>query len=173
MIFAPSLRGSGGSAFPRVCVENTLAQAKRFWRCFHVFICIDVFDGALQGHPQWRFQLNSLAFALAAHVGKVLFPARIDWQVLRARVFAYYHSLVDVLLRPNEKPAALLNTVEGVSSADPGFHRHHHTTTASTDFAFERRVFAKKVTHQSLSASQVYQIGLESNQAARRDHRFD
>src|SRR6266567_3952237 len=90
-------------------------------------------------------------------------------RVIRARVFAYDYSLVDVFLRPNEKPAALLNTVECVSCADPGFHRHHYTTPASSDFAFEGRVFAKKVTHQSLSASQVDQIGLESNQAARWD----
>src|SRR5206468_9190202 len=102
-----TLRGSCGSAFPRVRVENTLAQAKRFWRCFHVLIRIDVFDRALEGHPQWRFELNSFAFALAAHVGEVLFPARIDWQVIRACVFAYYHSLVDVVLRPHEMPTAL------------------------------------------------------------------
>jgi hypothetical protein len=76
-------------------------------------------------------------------------------------------------LWPNEKPTALLNTVERISSADPGFHRHHYTTPASSDFPFERRVFAKKVTHQTLSASQVDHIGLESNQAARRDDRFD
>src|ERR1044071_4706820 len=139
-----TLRGSSGSAFPGGRVQNALAQAKRFWRCFHVLIRIDVLDRALESHPQWRFELNSFSVALAAHVGEVLFPAWIDWQVIRARVFAYDHSLIDVLLRPNKKPATLLNTVECVSRAYPGFHCHHHTATASTDFAFERRVFAKK-----------------------------
>src|SRR5262249_19340559 len=167
------LRGSCGSAFPRSRVQNALAQAKRFWRRFHVLVRIDVFDRALEGHPQWHFELNPFTFALAAHVGQVLFPARIDRQVLRARVFAYDHSLVDVFLRPNEKPAALLYTVECVSSADPGFHRDHYTASAAADFTLKRGVFAKKVTHQSLSASQVDQIRLESNQAARRDDRFD
>ena len=72
------LRGSGGSAFPRVRVENTLAQAKRFWRCFHVLIRIDVFDRALQAHSERRFKLNAFAFALAAHIGEMLFLTWID-----------------------------------------------------------------------------------------------
>src|SRR5262249_43954504 len=109
------------------------------------------------------FKLNPFTFALASHVGKVFFPARIDWQILQSCIFAYNHSFVNVLLRPNEKPTALLNAVECVSSADSRFHRHHHPASASADFALERCVFAKKVTHYSFPASQVDQISFESD----------
>ena len=64
------------------------------------------------------FKLNSFAFTLAAHVRKMFCLAGIDRQIFRTRVFAHDHSFVNVLLWTNEKPAALLNVVECVSSAD-------------------------------------------------------
>src|SRR5438132_13943868 len=99
--------------------------------------------------------------------------AGIDWQIFRPRVFADDHPFVNVLLWANEKPAAFLNIVERVSRADSRFHRHHHTTTASSDFAFERRVFAKEMTQQSFSTRQVDQIGFKANQATSRNNRLD
>src|SRR5581483_8276050 len=134
-------------AFPRSRIQNAFAQTKRFWRRFDVLIYVDVFDRTLEAHAQRGFKLNPFTFALASHVGEVFFPARIDWQILQSRVFTYDHSFVNVLLRSNEKPAALLNAVKRISSADPRFHRHHHTASASADFTLERRVFAKEVTH--------------------------
>ena len=77
-----------GCSFACGRVQNTLAQAKRFWRRFDVLIYVDVFDRALQSHSQRRFELNPFAFALAAHVGQVLFLAWIDWQIFRTRIFA-------------------------------------------------------------------------------------
>jgi len=77
-----------GCSFPCGRVQNALAQAKRLRRRFHVLIYVDVLDRTLQGHPERRFELNPFAFALAAHVGQVLFLAWIDWQLFRARIFA-------------------------------------------------------------------------------------
>src|SRR6476660_1570716 len=113
----------------------------------HPLFYLNVFNRALQSESEWRFKLNPFAFALAAHVGEVLFLAWIDWQIFRSRVFAHDHSFVNVLLRTNEKPAALLNIVERVSSADPGFHRHHHAAPAPANLALEWRVFAEEMTH--------------------------
>ena len=62
-----------GCSFACGRVQNAFAQAQRFWRRFHILIDVDVFDRALQGHPERRFQLNPFAFTLAAHVGEVLF----------------------------------------------------------------------------------------------------
>src|SRR5262245_34034359 len=107
--------GSGallcGSSFACNRVEDSLTSTKRLWRCLHVLVELDIFDGALQRHSEWRFKLYSFAFALAAHVGKVLLLAWIDRQIFRAGVFTYNHPFVNVLLRANEKPAALLNVV--------------------------------------------------------------
>src|SRR5512132_2579877 len=97
----------------------------------------------------------------------------IDRQIFRPRVFADDHSFVNILLWADEKPAALLNIVERVSRAYSQFHRHHHTTTASSDFAFERRVFAKQMTHQSFATGQVYKISLKANQTPSRNNRLD
>src|SRR5438552_15980331 len=99
--------------------------------------------------------------------------ARIHRQIFWPRVLAYDHSFVNVFLRPDEKLAARLDIVERVSSADSIFHRHHHSTTASSDFTFERRVFPKEIAHQSFAAGQVDEIGLEADQAARGDDRFN
>src|SRR5437899_11316355 len=97
----------------------------------------------------------------------------IDRQVFRARVFADDHSFVNILLWADEKPTALLNVVERVSRAYSQFHRHHHATTASSDFAFERRVFAKEMTHQSFPTGQVDEIGFKANQPTSRNDRLD
>src|SRR5437762_10313771 len=67
---------SGSFACGRV--QNALAQAKRLWRRLHILIHVDVFDRALQTHSEDSFELNSFAFALAAHVREVLFLAWID-----------------------------------------------------------------------------------------------
>src|SRR5205814_9596450 len=88
-------------------------------------------------------------------------------------IFSDDHSFVNALLWANEKPAALLNIVERVSRADSRFHRHHHTTTASSDFAFERRVFAKQMTHQTFATGQVDEIGFKANQATSGNNRLD
>src|SRR4029453_12289448 len=98
---------------------------------------------------------------------------RIDRQIFRPSVFADDHSFVNILLWADEKPAALLNIVERVSRAYSQFHRHHHTTAASSDFAFEWRVFAKEMTHQSFPTGQVHEIGLKANQATSRNNRLD
>src|SRR5437763_10046717 len=95
--------------------------------------------------------------------------AGIDWQIFRSRVFAHDHSLVNVLLRSDKKPAALLNVIERVSHADSRFHRHHHTTTASTNLALERRVFAEQMTHQSFASRQIYEVGFKANEASCRN----
>src|SRR5581483_6538170 len=65
------LRSRGGSALPGCRVQNAFAEAKRFWRRFHVFIRVDVFDGALKAHPQWCFELDSLPFTLTSHVSQM------------------------------------------------------------------------------------------------------
>src|SRR5262249_43325868 len=119
------------------------------------------------------FKLYSFALTLTAHVSKVLLLAWVDWQIFRASVFAYNHPFVNVLLRSNEKPTALLNVIQRIRSTDAGFHRHHYAASASADLAFERSVFAEKMTHESLTASYVHQVSLESDQAARRNDRFD
>src|SRR5439155_19962002 len=100
------------------------------------------------------------------------FPG-IDWQIFRSRVFADDHSRVNVLLRADKKPSAFLNIVERVSRADSRLHRHHYTTTASCEFTFEWRVFAKEMTHHSFATGQVNKIGFKANQAPSRDNRLD
>src|SRR5207302_2393457 len=119
------------------------------------------------------FQLDAFAFTLRTHVRKVFRLAGVHWQILWPRVLAYDHSFVNVFLRPDEKSAARLDIVERISSADSIFHRHHHSTTASANLAFERGIFAKKMAHQPFAASQVDEIGLEADQAARGDDRFN
>src|SRR5437667_5096707 len=103
----------------------------------------------LQSHAKRRFELNPFPLTLASHVGKMFCFTGIDWQIFWSRVFADDHPCVNVLLWADEKPAALLNVVERVSRADSRFHRHHDTPTASSDFAFERGVFAKEMIHQT------------------------
>src|SRR5437867_10375481 len=99
--------------------------------------------------------------------------AGVHWQISWPRVFADDHSFVNVFLRSDEKPAARLDIVERVSSADSIFHRHHHSTTASANLAFEGGIFAKKMTHQPFAAGQIDEIGLEADQAARGDDHFN
>src|SRR5947209_4617468 len=99
--------------------------------------------------------------------------ARIHRQIFWPRVLAYDHSFVNVFLRPDEKLAARLDIVERVSSADSIFHRYHHSTAASANLAFEGGIFAKKTTHQAFAAGDVDKIGLEADQAARGDDRFN
>src|SRR5262249_40077491 len=106
-------------------------------------------------------------------VSKVLLLAWVDWQIFRAGVFAYNHPFVDVLLRSNEKPAALLNVIQSVSSADSRFHRHHHAASASADLTFEWSIFAEEMTHESFTPSYVDQVSLESDQAAGRNDCFN
>ena len=65
--------------------------------------------------------------------------------VIGARVFADDHTFVNLLLRPDKQPPALLDGVERIGSADAVFHRHEHAVVARWDFAFERRVFFKQV----------------------------
>src|SRR4030095_10269633 len=100
-----------GSSFACDSVEDSLAQTKRLWRRLHELIELDVLDGALQRHSKRRFKLYPFAFALAAHVSKMLLLAWVDWQIFRAGVFAYNHAFVNVLLWTNEKAATLLNII--------------------------------------------------------------
>src|SRR6184192_2680718 len=100
-------------------------------------------ERAIESHLEWRFELNPFAFALAPHVCEMLRLARIDRQIFWSRVFAHDHSHINVFLRTNKKPPALLNIIECVGGTNSRFHRHHYTTTAPPDFAFERRVFPK------------------------------
>ena len=90
----PDLRSYHDSAPPRGCVENPLTQTQGFWCRFHVFVDVDVLDGALESHAERRFQLDALAFALGTHVRKVFRLAGIHWQIFWPRVFAYDHSSV-------------------------------------------------------------------------------
>src|SRR6266404_1780891 len=104
---------------------------------------IDVLDRTLETHAERRFQLNPFAFALAAHVGKMFSLARIDRQIFWPRVFAHDHPLVNVFLRSDEQPAALLNVIERVSHADSRFHRYHHAAAAAANLALEWCVLTK------------------------------
>src|SRR4029077_7379466 len=106
------------------------------------------------------------------HVRKMFRLAGIHWQIFWPRVLAYDHSFVNVFLWLDEKPAARLDLVERVSSADSIFHRHHHSATAPTNLALEGGIFAKKMTHQSFATGQVDEIGLEADQTARGDDRL-
>ena len=117
--------------------------------------------------------MDPLSFPLAPHVGEVLSLARIYGQIFGSRVFAHDHPLINVFLRSNEKPAALLDVIERVSHADSRFHRDHHAASASANLAFERCVFAKKVTHQSFAPGQVDEIGFEADQPAGRNDRLN
>src|SRR5437868_11875796 len=44
-------------ALARRSVKDPFAQTQRFWRGFHQFVFFDVFDRALQAHPQRSLQL--------------------------------------------------------------------------------------------------------------------
>src|SRR3954468_20600484 len=158
-----SQRALCSSSFACSGGQNALAQAKRLRCYFYVLVNIDVFDRALQTHSQDAFELNSFAVTLAAHVREVLFLAWIDWQIFRTAVFADDHSLVNLLLWTDEKTAALLDVVQCVGSADPGLHGNHDTTAAASNVAFKRRVFAKQMAHQPLTAGLIHEISLESN----------
>ena len=79
----------------------------------------DVLDRALKRHPQRRFQLNTFAFPLAAHVRQMLRLAGVDRQIFRTGVFADDHTGINFFLRANEEPPALLNVVERVGRATP------------------------------------------------------
>jgi hypothetical protein len=70
------------------------------WRRLHVFVDVDVLDGALESHSERRFQLDALAFGTSTHVRKVFRLAGIHWQIFRPRVLAYDHPFVNVFLRP-------------------------------------------------------------------------
>src|SRR5438034_11546552 len=94
-------------------------------------------------------------------------------QIFGSRVFSDDHSDINVFLRSNKEPAALLNVIERISHAYSRFDRHHHTATASANFAFERRVFAKQVTHQSFATGEIHKGWFKANQAARRNDRLD
>src|SRR5207237_8582140 len=124
-----------------------------------------------QSPSKRRFQLDALTLTLRTHCVDMFCFAGIDWQISRARVFTDDHPFVNVLLWADEKPAAFLNVVERVGRADSRFHRHHHTTTTSSDFAFERRVFAKKMTHQSFATGMVDQICFKANLPTSGNHR--
>src|SRR4029450_10980026 len=128
-------------------------------------IDVDVLDGALESHAERRFQLNAFAFPLRTHVGKMFRLAGINRQIFWPRVLSHDHSFVNVFLRSDEKPAARLDIVERVSSADSIFHRYHHATTAPPNFAFKRRILAEQMTHQSFTAGQIYPSGFKANQA--------
>src|SRR5260370_34966995 len=99
--------------------------------------------------------------------------AGVAGQILGSGVFADDHPCVNVFLRTDEEAAALLNVVERVRRANSRFHRHHHTSTASSDFTLERRVFTKEMTHESFAAGQVEKIGLKTNQASSGNNRLD
>ena len=53
--------------------------------------------------------MDTLAVALASHVGEMLRLARVHRQIVRTGIFADDHSLVDLLLWPDEEAATLLD----------------------------------------------------------------
>src|SRR5437879_415304 len=102
------------------------------------------FDSLLKIRPRLTSiaPLKRFAIALRSHVRQSLRAARINGQIIRTRIFADDHPSVNVLLRSDEKPAAILSGVQRVSRARSVFHRNHHSTIAPFDLAFERRVFS-------------------------------
>ena len=120
-----------------------------------------------------RDQLNAFPVALAAHIRQMLCLARIHRQILRARIFAHDHPGINVLLGANEKPPTSLNVIERVRRAHTAFHRDHHPAIAPAEFAFEGRIFAKKMTHYSFTASQIDQIRFKTDQPSRGNDGFN
>src|SRR5438874_6569762 len=99
--------------------------------------------------------------------------AWINREIFRPGILAHDHSNIDLFLWADEQSSTLLNIIKCISCAYPCFHGNHDASVTPFDLAFKRCVLAKEMTHHSFAPGQIYQIGFESDQAARRNDRFN
>jgi serine O-acetyltransferase len=129
-------RAPGALALMRV--EEALAQPDRVRRHLDQLVVVDIGDGLFQRHLHRRRQAHRLVRARGADVGQLLALERVHLEVVVAGMLADDHALVDLFLRVDEHPPAILEVPERIGHRLAVFHRDQDARAAARDRALVR-----------------------------------
>ena len=108
-----SLSASGGAA-PVPFLEQTLADADRLGTDLDQLVGLDVFETNLQAHNPRRTNAGGIVLAGRANVGQLLGLGGIDGNVFVLAMLADDLAFVDLVARPYEESAAVIQSIEGI-----------------------------------------------------------
>jgi len=82
------------------------------------------------------------------------------------RVFAYYLSCINFVLREDKEFTAILQFVDGISKSCSAFHSNHRTVRTTFDFSFVRLIFFEAVCHDGFAGRGSQYIGTQTDDTA-------
>jgi hypothetical protein len=117
-------------------------------------------------HAAWRGQSDRLVMRVRAHVRQLLLTNGIDIHIARLGALADDLTLVRLLALVDEKLAALLNTVEGITGRHAGAVRDEASVRAVRDFANPRLIASGKLMDKGGAARLGKDAPAHTNQTA-------
>src|SRR5690554_2803393 len=136
-----------GQAFAFVFLQEDFAQTDGFWGDLHVFVALDVFEGFFQTEGDGGNDAHLVVGAGGTHVGQFLTLGNVDHEVAIAVVFADDLTHVHLFLGRDEKFAAILQLINGVSEGGAGFHADEGAVLAFFDGAAPGLKFDEAMGH--------------------------
>src|SRR5690606_20330458 len=108
-----------------------------------------------------------------ADVGQLLALDRIHDEIVVTAVDADDHAFVQLVARRHEHAAAVFQVPQCVGDGFAVFLRNQHAVVAAGQVGLDRGVVVEDVADQAGAAGPGHQVGLEADQAARRDAVFE
>src|SRR5262245_20924620 len=165
---------SAAGTLALVLFESALAQPDLLRRDLDELVVRDELHRLLQRVADRRDQDDVLVAAGGADVGQLLGLERVHDQVVVAAVNADDLTLVDLVAMLREQLAALLQVEQRVRERLALRVRDQHAVDALTDLALEHRTeVIEDVVHEAGARGERAEVGLESDQPARRNHVVD
>ena len=110
---------------------------------------------------------------MGTHIGQLLCFARIDWDLVFARIFTDNHSFVDLVARLDQQASSLLHHVQRIGNGFAVFHADQRSVFPRSDFATIGAVLVKEMAHHTKAAGHVDKVGFEPDQSAHGDEGLD
>src|SRR5690606_9910057 len=166
---APGSRRARGPAAVDLGAQ-LLAQPDLPGRDLDQFVVVDELQRLLERELDRRHQALVVVLAGGAEVGQLLGAQGVDREVVVLAVDADDLALVDLFARFDEQPPALLHRDLRVGRGGAGAVGDQHAVLALAALALHpRTVVVEHVEQQAGAGGQGAELGLEADQAARRD----